>query len=206
MEIKTFYAVEFSENFYAVKCEDGVFLVDPGEFTSELELFVKENAIDIKYILLTHMHFDHIGATANVKRLCPEAKVVIHSFDADGLYDSQKNLADLFGFKIENTVADILCNDLDIIRMGNTEIKVLHTPGHTKGGVCYLVNDVIFSGDTLFAGSCGRTDFPDGDGIVLQNSLKRLKNLEGDYRVFPGHKNPTTLNNERLFNPFLRGL
>ena len=90
--------------------------------------------------------------------------------------------------------------------MGQTEIKVVHTPGHTVGGVCYLVNDAIFSGDTLFSGSCGRIDFPGGDGITLQNSLKRLKSLEGDYRVFPGHKNATTLNNERLYNPYMRNL
>ena len=206
MEIKTFCAVDFPQNCYAVECEDGAFLVDPGEFTSELELFVKKNASDIKYILLTHMHFDHIGATANIKKLCPDAKIVIHTLDAGGLYDSQKNLAYYFGFQTDKIVADMLCNDCDVFKLGKTDITVIHTPGHTLGGVCYLVNDVIFSGDTIFEGSCGRTDFPDGDGVVLQNSLKRLKNLEGDYRIFPGHGASTTLNNERLLNPYMRGL
>lgn len=206
MEIKTFYSVFFPENIYAVECDDGIFLVDPGEFTYELEEYVNKNASNIKYILLTHMHFDHIGATANIKKICPQVKIVIHSLDADGLSDSQKNLANLFGFEIEKITADITCEDFDVIKMGKTEIKVLHTPGHTAGGVCYLVNDAIFSGDTLFAGSCGRIDFPGGDGVVLQNSLKRLKNIEGDYKIFPGHNNATTLNAERLYNPYMRNL
>ena len=206
MEIKTFYAIEFAENSYAAECDDGIFLVDTGEFTPKLEAYVKENASNIKYVLLTHMHFDHIGAVADVKNICPNAKVVIHFLDAEGLFNSQKNLADYFGFETKKAVADITCNDLDVIKMGQTEIKVLHTPGHTAGGVCYLVNEAIFTGDTLFAGSCGRIDFPGGDAIVMQTSLKRLKNLEGDYKIFPGHNNPTTLNEERFFNPYLRSL
>lgn len=206
MLIKTFSAIDFPENCYAVRADSDIFLVDPGEYTSELEAYIKANALKIKYIFLTHMHFDHIRATARIKKQCPNAKIVIHISEALALNDPSKNLSAYFGFEVEEIVADVLCKDLDIIKMGEVEVQVLHTPGHTEGGVCFIVDDILFSGDTLFEGSCGRTDFPGGDSIVLANSLKRLKNLEGDYRVFPGHGNNTTLNCERLFNPFMRSL
>lgn len=206
MQIKTFVSADFPENCYAVECNDGIFLVDPGEYTAELDCYVKKNKSDIKYILLTHNHFDHIHATADIKKLCPDAKIVVHYLDADGLNNPQKNLAAYFGFEIEYIAVDILCNDFDIIEMGETKIKVLHTPGHSEGSVCYIVDDVIFSGDTLFEGSCGRTDFPSGDGTALSNSLKKLKNLDGDYKVFSGHGSSTTLNRERIYNHYMRKL
>lgn len=206
MKIKTFCAFQFPQNCYAAIFDAGIFLVDPGEFTLELENFVKENAVDIKYILLTHMHFDHIRATSKVKKLCPEAKIVIHSLDANGLADSVLSLAYLFGFEQETVSADILCEDNDILKLGSTEIKVIHTPGHTIGGVCYMVENVIFCGDTVFEGNIGRTDFPDGSFEVLLESLKRLKRLDGDYILYPGHGNHTTLNIERCNNPYIRNL
>lgn len=206
MQIKTFYASQFPENCYAAICNDGIFLVDPGEFTLELERFIKENSTNIKYILLTHMHFDHIRATADVKKLCPNAKIVIHNLDAIGLSDSNLSLSYLFGFEQEKVYADVLCEDSQIIKLESTQIKVIHTPGHTQGGVCYMVEDVIFCGDTVFEGSCGRTDFPGGSGFVLAESLKKLKDLSGDYILYPGHGNSTTLNNERLYNPYMRTL
>ena len=206
MQIKTFYASQFPENCYAAIFNDGIFLVDPGEFTLELEKFVKENSIKIKYILLTHMHFDHIRGTSAVKKLCPDAKIVIHYLDAEGLSDANLSLAYLFGFEQEKITADVLCEDLDVLTLGLNEIKVIHTPGHTVGGVCYLVNDVIFCGDTIFEGSCGRTDFPGGSWQVLTESLKKLKDLDGDFILYPGHGNSTTLNSERLYNPYMRNL
>lgn len=206
MLIKTFYASKFPENCYAAILDGGIFLVDPGEFTSELENFVKENSADIKYILLTHMHFDHIRGVAAVKKLCSDAKIVIHFLDAKGLSDSSLSLAYLFGFEQEKIYADVTCKDEEVIKLGSTEIKIIHTPGHTEGGVCYMVEDVIFCGDTVFEGSCGRTDFPGGSGIVLAESLKKLKDIKGDYTLYPGHGNATTLNNERLYNPYMRNL
>lgn len=206
MEIKTFSSVEFPENCYAVILNDGIILVDPGEFTPELENFVKLNIDKIKYILLTHMHFDHIGGIADVKALCPDAKIVIHSLEAEGLSDPVKSLAVYFGFEHKNTVADILCDDLDVLILGDTKINVLHTPGHSEGSVCYMIENSIFCGDTLFEGSCGRTDFPSGNPLILSKSLKKLKDLEGDFNLYPGHGNITTLNNERLYNPYMRKL
>lgn len=206
MQIKTLCSVEFPQNCYAVQTNDGMFLVDPGEFTEKLEDFASKNAENIKYILLTHCHFDHIRGVAGVKKICPNAKIVIHSLDADGLGDPAKSLAAYFGFDQEKTSADILCNDGDIIEMGNSHIEVLHTPGHSKGGVCYKLDDVIFCGDTLFAGSIGRTDFPGGSFEVLNESLKRLKTLKGDFALYPGHGEPTKLSAERLYNPYMRNL
>lgn len=206
MQIKTFVSVDFPENCYAVHCDDGIFLVDPGEYTAELESYIKENALNIRYIFLTHMHFDHIRATTKIKSECPQAKIVIHSLDAEFINIPQKNLSAYFGFEVEEIIVDIICIDYDKLKMGNTEIQVLHTPGHTPGGACFIVDDAIFSGDTLFEGSCGRTDFPGGDSAIMANSLKKLKNLEGDYWVFPGHGNATTLNNERRYNLYMRTL
>ena len=206
MEIKTFYALEFPQNCYAAICNDGIFLVDPGEYTQALEDFVKQNSNNIKFILLTHMHFDHIRATASIKEICPNAKIVIHSLDAKGLSDSTLSLAYLFGFEQDKVSADILCEDNDILKLGATEIKIIHTPGHTQGGVCYMVNKVIFCGDTIFEGSIGRTDFPGGSWGELSASLKRLKDLDDDYILYPGHGNITTLNNQRLYNPYMRNL
>lgn len=206
MEIKAFYAAEFPQNCYAAICNDGIFLVDPGEYTQKLDEFVKANKDKIKYILLTHKHFDHIRGVAKVKKICPDAKIVIHPNDAEGLYNGMESLALYFGFEQENVKADLLCEDNALIEMGDTKIKVIHTPGHTQGGVCYMVDNVIFCGDTLFEGSCGRTDFPGGSGSVLSASLKRLKDLDGDYILYAGHGNPTTLENERRFNPYMRSL
>ena len=206
MLIKTFYSVKFPENCYAGILNNGIFLVDPGEHNTDLEAFVRQNSSYIKYILLTHMHFDHIGGVAMIKKISPNAKVVIHSLDADGLLDPLKSLAAYFGFEHEKVFADIKCEDGDVLTIGDTEIKVLHTPGHSEGGVCYIVNDVIFCGDTIFESSCGRTDFPGGSSVVLAQSLKKLYDLEGDYILYPGHGNSTTLENERKYNPYMRNI
>lgn len=204
MTVKTFVGFNFPENCYAAILDDGIFIVDPGEEINELINFVTENKENIKYILLTHLHFDHIRAVAAIKRICPHAKIVIHALDGNALNDVNYNLSSLFGFSIEKFNPDIICNDNDVINIGNTEIKVMHTPGHTRGSVCYIVNDIIFSGDTLFERSCGRTDFPGGDYLALSSSLQKLKNLSGDFIVYSGHGNPTTLNAERLHNPYIR--
>jgi len=206
MEIKTFYAIDFPENCYSLNVNGEIALIDPGEFTAELCDFVTENSDSIKYILLTHMHFDHICATADVKKLCPSAKIVIHTADAEGLNNPQKSLAAYFGFNQKQITADILCENDDVLKIGNKDINIMHTPGHSEGGVCYIIDNAIFCGDTIFEGSCGRTDFPGGSGQVLAQSLKKLKALKGDYTLYPGHGNPTTLENERNYNPYMRNL
>ncbi len=206
MEVKTFYGNNFPENCYAVILNESIFLVDPGEMTKELLEFVTENSNRIKYILLTHKHIDHIGAVYKIKNLLPEIKIVIHTLDSDGLLDSKKSLALYFSIPQEKINADILCSDGEVIKIEDKEVLVFHTPGHSVGSVCYIIDNLIFTGDTLFENSCGRTDFPDGDNLAMAESLKKIKNLKGDFILYPGHGNPTKLSVERIHNPYMRNL
>ncbi|MBR3439774.1 MAG: MBL fold metallo-hydrolase [Clostridia bacterium] len=162
---------------------------------------------NVKYVLLTHGHFDHILGTYGVQQTYG-AKVVVHRADAPMLTDAETNLARVNGAEnVFNPITpDIIVEDGDSIYLGDTEIKVLHTPGHTKGSVCYIIEDerTVFSGDTLFCRTVGRTDFPGGSTEELKNSLKKLLALEGDYRILPGHNRETDLDTERVRNIFIR--
>lgn len=200
MELKTFVSKDMGENCYTVGLNGEILVVDPGEFSQELENFLTENSTAVKYILLTHCHFDHIGGLERVKNLCKNAKVVINGLDSPGLADPNVNLSAYFGPKII-AYADLKVDEGDKLPFGNSEITVLHTPGHTKGSSCFLIEDCIFSGDTLFKESYGRTDFPGGSSTQMRDSLKRLCALSADYKVFSGHGLPTTIDYEKRFNP-----
>jgi len=205
-DIKRFEAMFFPENCYAVTITEGIFLVDPGEYTDSLKKFVLQNKNDIKYILLTHRHFDHVLATAEVIKDCPNAKIIIHKDEAEGLLDAAVSLAKKFDKPQQPIGADVLVEDGDIISLGDTKIKVMHTPGHTAGSVCYVVDDCIFCGDTIFKLSCGRTDLPSGNSVELLSSLKKLKGLDGEYKLYPGHNEDTLLSFEKENNPFMAEL
>lgn len=179
-------------------------VIDAGEFNEQLKDAVKDK--NVKYIMLTHGHFDHILGVYGLKKFT-NAKVVIHPDDAECLKDGRKSLAFSLGAIMQNPVeADILVTDGDCIKLGDTDIKVMHTPGHTKGGVCYIIEKdrIIFTGDTLFALTVGRTDFEGGSDEELLESVKRIANLEGDYRLYTGHNRSTTLECERQRNRYLR--
>ena len=158
-------------------------------------------------ILLTHGHYDHIRGVPEVAEKTG-AKVYIHSEDAVMLTDPEASLARFVGgteFKPTAEFTEI--KDGDVIDFDGTAIKVIHTPGHTKGSVCYVFDDVILSGDTLFRGSVGRTDFPGGSAKEMQASLKKLKErIPDDAYVLPGHMNTSVMANEKRFNPFMAGL
>ncbi len=202
MEVKCF-STAFPENGYVAKTKDGIFVVDPGEYTEEMKNYLAAQKESVRYILLTHRHADHICGAAAVKQDHPNAVVVIHRLDAVGLCDTSASLADWLGMRQEPLSPDCLCEEGTILSLGETEIKVLHTPGHTVGSVCFVVEDSIFCGDTLFRQSCGRTDFPTGDAFALKKSLRRLCDITGDYILYPGHEQMTTLEYERCYNPFL---
>lgn len=151
---------------------------------------------ELQYILLTHGHFDHIGGVRDIKKEYG-CKVVISSVDAPMLSSGKASLAAFCGAEQNDTEPDITVQDGDEIEVGTLKIKVLSTPGHTSGSVCYVVGDALFSGDTLFYCSCGRTDFPTGSSDDMIKSLKKLASLDGNYKVYTGHNQLSDLDFEK---------
>jgi len=189
------------------QAKEGLF-IDP---SADHDLLIREaglHGLTIKYIVNTHHHIDHsMGNREMVRRT--GAKIVIHEADADGLLTTPREIMDMFRAE-PSPPADILVSDGQQITVGNVALQVIHTPGHTPGGMCLLLDGMLFSGDTLFVGSVGRTDFPGGSSRELENSIRtRLYTLPGDTIVFPGHNygmRPTsTIQQERLTNSFIRG-
>ncbi len=181
------------------------FLVDPAVYEPQVEDVMKEIGIkELKYILLTHGHFDHILGVNEFKKNHPEAKVVIHREDEAFLTDPVLSHTFKHGLTQEPITADILVEDGDVLAFDDSEFKVVHTPGHTRGSVVYLLDDLMFSGDTLFQLSCGRTDFPESDPAAMRPSLQKLAALDGNYHVLPGHNAFSELDFERKNNPFMR--
>ncbi len=180
-------------------------VVDPS--LPEESLIEKLNGKDVKYILLTHGHFDHICGAKLVKEKTG-AKVVIHKDDEELLSDGDKNLFNesCTGYVLPVVEADIAAEDGTELEFGNSKITVMHTPGHTLGGACYLLKEekIMFSGDTLFRLCAGRTDFYGGNGRQELRSLAKIGELEGDYKVYPGHEEDTTLDFERENNRYMR--
>ncbi len=186
------------ENAYILEYENGAVLVDPG---ADVERITEAlGGKPCLTVLLTHAHVDHIGAVAALQRA--GAKVALHEADLP-LLRGPGNLAAAMGLPLEPFEPDVLLQGGEVLPLGVGEVRVLHTPGHTAGSVCYAIGDLLFSGDTLFYDSVGRTDFPSGDPSALQNSLRNvLFKLEGDYTVYPGHGPATTLLREKASNPY----
>ena len=201
MKILTFHTTELETDTYLVTNGSEAFVVDPGDGADMLTAAAEAEGAKIGWVLLTHAHFDQIGAAAELQR--GGALIVMHRDDVP-LVGSFKNLAFYAGKKVEHFTPDVTVSGGETLDVAGIAVKVMHTPGHTAGGVCYIAEDCIFSGDTLFELSYGRTDFPTGSFKELKNSIvNKLFALKGDYKVFPGHGAPTTLQFEREHNPVL---
>lgn len=193
-------------NSYIVAGNKGnAVLIDaPGNAEYILSKLESEN-LTLKKILLTHGHFDHIGAVADIaeKTGC---QVYIHKDDLAKLTDNNYNLLIQFGLdNLKKYDKAIAFDSGDVIKMDELEFRVIHTPGHTAGSCCFVLGDNIFTGDTLFARSIGRTDMPDGNVNDMLNSLKKLVALQGNYKVYPGHMHITDLDYEKKYNSYLKG-
>lgn len=205
MEIITISPRGFGANTYALT-EDGktAILIDPAQPRVESEL-IKRGLLPA-YVLLTHCHFDHVGGVSalqasGAKVFCSEAE--------KPLLGTQADLFDMFGAPRLPYHIDETFNDGEEKNLGGILVKMLWTPGHTAGSACYLITAkdggrYLFTGDTLFEGSIGRTDFPTGNIGEMRASLKKLAALKGDYLVYAGHNDPTTLDHERKTNPFMQ--
>lgn len=192
------------ENCYILDDGEGkAVVIDPGSYPEMIEKELERLGIVPEKILLTHGHFDHMSGAAYLREKYG-AKVYINQNDECMLSDKPKSGALIAPFfEYVPVECDGYLKEGDVIRQGKLEIKVIETPGHSKGSVCFILGDSIFTGDTLFCGSAGRTDLYRGDYRELEESLKRLKELPEDYFLYCGHGEDTTLNEERNFNPFL---
>ena len=215
MLVKAMMVGEIQANCYIVACDakdaseatelkEGL-IIDPGDDADVILEMVRKLGVKVKYIILTHGHLDHIAAVEKVRQ-ATAAKVLVHRLDADCLIDPSKNLSALFGQPVYGAAADERLEDGQEIIVGTLTLRVLHTPGHTPGGICLSFPHAVFTGDTLFAGSIGRTDFPGGSLPELIDGIKtKLLTLDPTTKVYPGHGLSTTIGAEIEGNPFLQG-
>lgn len=205
MLIERIPAGVYAANCYVITCEETgkAAIIDPGGDAKDILKFIENQQLELSFILLTHGHGDHIGGVADILSL-KKVPVYIHREDAYLLADADKNLSSFMsGPKIE-VEADRLLEDQEIIELGKLKLKILHTPGHTLGSICIFVEDVVFTGDTLFANSIGRTDLEGGSfKSIIQSILLKLFTLPDETKVMPGHGPASTISIEKLTNPFV---
>jgi hydroxyacylglutathione hydrolase len=178
-------------------------VIDPGGDADRILFYLADSGLNVKYIINTHGHFDHVAANGKIKD-ATGADILIHPLDASMLGSLSTNAA-IFGISVENSPpCDQTIEEGDTVSFGKITLKVLHTPGHTPGGISLYTDKIVFVGDTLFAGSIGRTDFPGGDFNTLISSIRtKLFKMDDDVRVLSGHGPETSIGSEKRFNPFV---
>ncbi|MBE6935999.1 MAG: MBL fold metallo-hydrolase [Ruminococcaceae bacterium] len=208
MKILTFVVGMVQTNCYLAFDEESRegFLVDPGDNAPAILRAIREHGVKLRYILLTHSHFDHIMALAAVAAETG-AEIAVHELEAGEIESPSAQVLrslGLRGTRIQATPVAIRLKDGDTLTCAGETLTILHTPGHTVGSICIDTGKVLFSGDTLFEDDCGRCDLPGGDYQVMLRSLRRLADLPGDRIVYPGHDVSTTLARERVANADMR--
>ncbi len=206
MELRSFISGPLGVNCYVAYDEDTKkgFMVDPGGYKEEIERYILDSGMDLQYIILTHGHGDHIGGVSTFLEKFTHCKLVASDGESEMLKNSYENFSvETYGKPIALT-PDVLVKDGDVLQVGNLSLKIITTPGHTTGGMCIYVENCLFSGDTLFAQSIGRTDFPGGSFDQIMDSIKnKLFLLPDETKVFPGHMGTTSIGFEKKNNPFI---
>lgn len=204
MNIDTLALGAYQTNCYIVWAEgsSSCAVIDPGYAPQTILDHLNQRGLTLDAILLTHGHFDHVGA---VEALVKATGCKLWMAQSD--YTQLKTPENDFFYPIHDcSFTEVwFCEDGESIHAGGLTFSAMETPGHTWGSICYLCEDAMFCGDTLFAGSCGRIDLPGGDRSAMMRSLERLAETENDYRIFPGHGSSSTLKREQKTNPYLRG-
>jgi hydroxyacylglutathione hydrolase len=204
MIIKKFIVGPLENNCFIIADENSkeCLVIDPGDEPDRILNFINKNNFQLKYIICTHAHFDHVAAVSDIKEET-KAKIVLHRDDLE-IYKSTKDQAAAWGFELESQPEpDIFVSEGDKLEIGDLSFEIIHTPGHSPGGICLYGEGILITGDTLFAGSVGRTDLYGGDINKLKESFKRLLSLPDDVRVLPGHGPESTIGHERVDNFFL---
>jgi glyoxylase-like metal-dependent hydrolase (beta-lactamase superfamily II) len=178
-------------------------IIDPGADFNRIDSKITELGLILKMIMLTHAHGDHIGAVKELKEKY-NIPVYIHEDDADALADSSINLTKVLFRKDLSVNPDVKLHDGDVIHLSDLQLEIIHTPGHTPGGICIKVGNIMMTGDTLFNRSIGRTDFPGGSFEDIISSIKnKIFKYDDDTIIYPGHNSPTTIKAEKQGNPFV---
>jgi glyoxylase-like metal-dependent hydrolase (beta-lactamase superfamily II) len=209
--VKMFEVGMLATNCYVVNCRETLqaAVIDPG-FGSQSEAdeviaFLNSNSLELKLIVNTHGHPDHSCGNTALKEAF-SVPICIHSDDAYMLGKSGRETSHYFGYECVSPPADIFLQEGGYIKLGDVTLKALHTPGHSLGSISLIGETEVFTGDALFAGSVGRTDFPGSSDDEMQNSLRKLKRLPDYFKVYPGHGPATTIGEEKRVNPFLLGV